>query len=95
MTKETRRKTSNAGKENNNRVMNQEAMELLLMGSALSERMMAMMSQVATSPRGMGAATCALAMAWATLKDVALSEGVDVETLFESEVAFYEGTLCE
>ena len=69
---------------------NVEAKELLLMGTALGEQMMRLMSQVATTPRGMGAAACALAMAWATLKDVAACEGVDVVTLFESEVAFYE-----
>ena len=80
MAKVTRRKSSKAGKES----MNQEAKELLLMGSALSEKMMSLMSQVATTPRGMGAAARALAMAWATLKDVAVCEGVDVVTLFES-----------
>lgn len=70
--------------------VNVEAQELLLMGTALGEQMMRLMSQVATSPRGMGAAACALAMAWATLKDVAACEGVDVVTLFESEVEFFE-----
>ena len=85
MAKVTRRKSSKAGKES----MNQEAKELLLMGSALSEQFMSLLSQVATTPRGMGAAASALAMAWATLKDVAVCEGVDVVTLFESEVEFF------
>lgn len=65
------------------------------MGSALGEQMMDLLSQVATTPRGIGAATSALAMAWATLKDVATCECVEVESLFESEVAFYEGVLVE
>ena len=91
MAKVTRRKSSKAGKES----MNQEAKELLLMGSALSEQFMSLLSQVATTPRGMGAAASALAMAWATLKDVAVCEGVDVVTLFESEVEYYEDVLID
>lgn len=85
MAKVTKRKSSKAGKVR----VNQEAEELLLMGSALSEQFMSLLSQVATTPRGMGAAASALAMAWATLKDVAICEGVDVVTLFESEVEFF------
>ena len=56
------------------------------MGSALGESMMGILSQVATSRRGVGAATSALAMAWATLKDIATCEGIEVESIFESEV---------
>ena len=91
MAKRNQKKTSKAGKVS----VNCEAEELLLMGSALGEQMMDLLSQVATTPRGIGAATSALAMAWATLKDVATCECVDVESLFESEVAFYEGVLVE
>ena len=94
MKKRNEKKTSKAGK-GMKRVMNRDAQELLLMGSALSESMINLMAQVATTPRGMGAATCALAMAWATLKDVATCEGIEVEELFESELAYYEGTLFE
>jgi hypothetical protein len=93
MAKGNVRKSSKAGVMKG--CMNQEAKELLLMGSALSEQMMKLVSQVATSPRGMGAATSALAMVWATLKDVALCEGVEVESVFEREVEFYEGILVE
>lgn len=91
MAKRNVRKSSKAGKES----VNMEAKELLLMGSALSEQLMYLMSQVATSPKGMGAAASALAMAWATLKDVAICEGVDVVSLFESEVAYYEDVLID
>ena len=91
MAKKNQKKTSKAGKVS----VNREAEELLLMGSALGEQMMDLLSQVATTPRGIGAATSALAMAWATLKDVATCECVEVESLFESEVAFYEGVLIE
>lgn len=91
MAKRNAKKTSKAGKVS----VNREAEELLLMGSALGEQMMDLLSQVATTPRGIGAATSALAMAWATLKDVATCECVEVESLFESEVAFYEGVLIE
>ena len=31
----------------------------------------------------------------ATLKDIAMCEGMDVESLFESEVEYYEGVLVE
>ena len=75
--------------------VSEETQEMLLMGSALGEQMMEMLSQVAVSRRGMGAAASALAMAWATLKDIAMCEGMDVESLFESEVAFYGGVLVE
>ena len=85
MAKITSKKSSKAGKKAN-QISSVESQEMLLMGSALGEQMMGMMSQVATSPRGMGAAASALAMVWATLKDIALCEGVEVESLFESEV---------
>ena len=88
------RKTSKAGKVVN-KMMSEESEEMLLMGSALGEQMMGLLSQVATSRKGMGAAATALAMAWATLKDIALCEGVEIETLFESEVRFYAGAIVE
>ena len=93
MVKRNVRKTSKAGKVNGR--VRREAEELLLMGSALSEQMLHLLSQVATTPKGIGAATSALAMAWATLKDVATCECIEVESLFESEVAFFEGALVE
>jgi len=71
------------------KIVSEETQEMLLMGSALGEQMMGMLSQVAVSRRGMGAAASALAMAWATLKDIAMCEGMDVETLFESEVEYW------
>ena len=94
MTKVTMRKSGKPGKKVN-RNQSVESQEMLVMGSALGEQFMGILSQVATSPRGMGAAASALAMAWATLKDVALCEGIEVESLFENEVAFYEGILVE
>lgn len=66
-----------------------DVQEMLVLGSALGEQFMGMLSQVATSRRGMGAATSALAMAWATLKDIATCEGIEVESLFESEVEYW------
>ena len=94
MVKRNVRKTSKAGKVVN-KMMSEESEEMLLMGSALGEQMMGLLSQVATSRKGMGAATTALAMAWATLKDIASCEGVEIETLFESEVRFYAGVIVE
>ena len=94
MVKRTVRKAGKAGKVVN-KMMSEESEEMLLMGSALGEQMMGLLSQVATSRKGMGAAATALAMAWATLKDIALCEGVEIETLFESEVRFYAGAIVE
>ena len=94
MVKRNVRKTSKSGKVVN-KMMSEESEEMLLMGSALGEQMMGLLSQVATSRKGMGAAATALAMAWATLKDIALCEGVEIETLFESEVRFYAGAIVE
>ena len=93
MVKRNVRKAGKAGKVNGS--VNREDEELLLMGSALSEQMLHLLSQVATTPKGIGAATSALTMAWATLKDVATCECIEVESLFESEVAFFEGALVE
>ena len=95
MVKVTNRKSRKSNNVINNSVMNLEAQDLLLMSSALSEQMMAMMTEVVITPQGLGTATCALAMVWATLKDVASRQGVDVETLFESEVEYYEGAISE
>ena len=92
MAKVTMRKSSKAGKEKN-RMMSVESQEMLLMGSALGEQMMGLLSQVATSRRGIGAAATALAMAWATLKDIAVCEGVEVESLFEREVEYWSLTI--
>jgi nanoRNase/pAp phosphatase (c-di-AMP/oligoRNAs hydrolase) len=94
MVKRNVRKTSKSGKVVN-KMMSEESEEMLLMGSALGEQMMGLLSQVATSRKGMGAAATALAMAWATLKDIASCEGVEIETLFESEVRFYAGVIVE
>ena len=94
MVKRNVRKAGKAGKVVN-KMMSEESEEMLLMGSALGEQMMGLLSQVATSRKGMGAAATALAMAWATLKDVATCECVEVESLFDREVAFFEGVLVD
>lgn len=88
MAKVTMRKSSKAGNRVN-RMSSGDVQEMLVLGSALGEQFMGMLSQVATSRRGMGAATSALAMAWATLKDIATCEGIEVESLFESEVEYW------
>lgn len=79
------RKSSKAGNKVNGFSCS-ESQEMTVMGVALGEQFMGMLSQVVTSRRGMGAATTALAMAWATLKDIATCEGIEVESIFESEV---------
>ena len=95
MRKVTKRKSRKSNRVMSNSVKNLSAQDMFLMSSALSEQMMAMMTEVVITPQGLGTATCALAMVWATLKDVASRQGVDVKTLFESEVEFYEGAISE
>ena len=87
MVKRNVRKAGKAGKVKGR--VSRESEELLLLGSALSEQMLHLLSQVATTPKGIGA------MAWATLKDVATCECVEVESLFDREVAFFEGVLVD
>ena len=89
------KKARKSDNEIENSVMNPAALKVLLMRNELSEQMMAMMTETVISPEGVGAATCALAMVWATLKDVACSQGVDVVSLFENEVSYYEGVIRE
>ena len=78
------RKSGKAGKKVN-RFTSVESQDMLIMGSALGEQMMGMLSQVAISRRGMGAAATALA--------IAVCEGVEVESLFESQVAYWSLTI--
>ena len=53
MVKRNVRKAGKAGKVVN-KMMSEESEEMLLMGSALGEQMMGLLSQVATSRKGMG-----------------------------------------
>jgi hypothetical protein len=93
MAKERIKKSRKSNRVMSNSVKNLSAQDMFLISSALSEQMMAMMKEVAITPQGLGTATCALAMVWATLKDVASCQGVNIVKLFESEVAFYEGVI--
>lgn len=90
VTKKTRKYTRR-GKENWS--VNSDTLEARLMGNALGGVFMEAMSQVANSKRGLGAAASALAMTWATLKEIAICEGVDVEPFFTEEVEYYEGII--
>ena len=57
MKKVTMKKSSKAGKRVN-RFSSSDVQEMLVLGSALGESMMGILSQVATSRRGVGAAEC-------------------------------------
>lgn len=87
------RKKKNAS--HGKRKVSKNTLEIMVRGNDLGKSFMQMLSLVATNWQGMGAATSALAMAWATLKDIARSEGVEVESLFDSVVDYYEGVLDE
>ena len=52
----------------------------------LSIGLMTALADTLMAPGGMEAAASALAMTWATLRDVARMEGTDVTRLFEREV---------
>ena len=60
------------------------------MRNFLASSLMEMLTECLTSRAGMGVAMSAVAMAWASLKNMAKSEGFEAEVYFQSEVKFFE-----
>ena len=86
MSKKKSRKTSyEAG-----RVNREEAMMILKKGESFGEALVEVMSEFAIDWKGMGIATIGLAKALAALRSVAKELGVDVDKLYESELAYFE-----
>ena len=62
----------------------QETTELMEKGDMLAESFMGIFAMFATSWKGMGIATYALAKSWGALQAIAEEEGVEIKNLFEN-----------
>ena len=82
MSSKTRKMAAKAN--SNNEKSLHEATELMEKGDMLAESFMGIFAMFATSLKGMGIATYALAKSWGALQAIAEEEGVDVKNLFEN-----------
>ena len=88
MTKKVNKKSNNmVGKKNEN--LNQEAKMLLEKGVTFGDAIISMLSLFATDWKGMGVAAIGLAKALASLKDAARRTNVNIEDMYECELAYY------
>ena len=86
-------KKSNAhvGKKSENNNQSAEEAKLMLdKGDTFGTTIVGMMSLFAYDYKGLGAAAIGMAKALAGLKDVAKHAGVNIDKLFDSELAYYE-----
>lgn len=95
MAKKFRKKSSEAGNVNMKKKVEQDAVEIMERGEAFGKALISLLSLTATGWKGMGSATIGLAMAVAGLKDTAERTGVDIDSLFESELSFFEKLFAE
>ena len=87
-------KKSNAcvGKKNGrNNQSREEALLMLDKGGEFGNGIISMMAMFAYDFKGMGIAAIGLAKALAALKDISRQVGVDIDKLYDSELAFFEG----
>lgn len=92
MAKEINKKSNRVGNREK-KISHQEwekAQRLLEKGETLGDSIICMMPIMANDWKGLGVVTVGLARAWAFLKHVAEPMGVDVEKLFNDELAVYE-----
>lgn len=68
----------------------EEAKLLLEKGDTFGDALIGMLSLIATDYKGMGLAAIGLAKALAALKNVAKLTDVNIDSLFESELAHFE-----
>ena len=88
MAKKNCKKSNNmVGKKNEN--LNQEAKMLLEKGVTFGDAIISMLSLFATDWKGMGVAAIGLAKALASLKDAARRTNVNIEDMYECELAYY------
>lgn len=88
MKKKVNKKSNNmVGNENEN--LNQEAKMLIEKGGTFGDAIISMLSLFATDYKGMGGAAIGLAKALASLKDVARRTNVNIDDMFECELAYY------
>jgi hypothetical protein len=92
MAKVIKMKSSKAGKKVNKieYPSKEEAKLLLEKGETFGDALIGMLSLIATDYKGMGLAAIGLAKALASLKNVAKLTDVNIDSLFESELAHFE-----
>ena len=95
MVKKIRKKSSKTGKVNMEKKIEQDAVEIMERGEAFGKALISPFSLTATDWKCMGSATIGLAMAVAGLKDIAERTGVDIDSLFESELSYFEKLFAE
>ena len=95
MVKKIKTKPGKGKMVNLEKKLEQNAQELLEKGEMFGDGIIIQMSFIATNPIGVGAVTLGLANAYAALKDVAERLGVEIESLFEKERAYFEDKFDE
>lgn len=90
MAKKIFKKSNKVGKNEKKNEKLQEIKDMIERGETLGEAFIGIMSLTATNWHEMGAAAIGLAKAWASLKIIADFADVEVEDLFESQLAYYE-----
>jgi len=87
MKKKNFKKTNRVGKE---RKLNQNVLDLLERGNDFGQTLIGIMAQFAYDWKRMGIAAIGLAKAVAALKTIARDAGVEIEGIFNSELAYFE-----
>ena len=79
----------------NNQVLNEELTAMIEAGAGLGVELMQTLSEHGCSPEALIVETYALAMAYASLKAIAHSEGFEAEVLFECLVPSFKEEMEE
>jgi len=92
MAKVIKKNSNKIGKKvnKNGNPTREEAKLLLEKGETFGDALIGMLSLIATDYKGMGLAAIGLAKALAALKNVAKLTDVNIDSLFESELAHFE-----
>ena len=92
MTKKNFKKsTARVGKKNGrNNQSREEALLMLDKGGEFGNGIISMMAMFAYDFKGMGIAAIGLAKALAALKDISRQVGVDIDKLYDSELAYFK-----
>ncbi len=95
MTKKMKKKSCKAGNVNKEQKFEKEAMAIARRGEVFGNSIITRMSLTATDLIGMGAAAVGLAKAYAALKNVSKCMDLNIESLFENELSFFEGEYAD
>lgn len=80
----------NVGSEDVNNQSREEALLLLDKGETFGDSIIGMLAMFACDHKGMGAAAIGLAKALAALKDAARHYHVDIDSIFDYELAYFQ-----